>query len=214
MSIISYVKNAIFTKRESKKTVAKRKISEFRGLSKDCTAEDVIQKFRKNTNLSNAETIELNNILAKKGDSFKFELLRKDFDAGAEILSKVYNASECFHVYKRYLLDSGKYINSIELERIVQQRLKNSEDVRKIVLNALESAKTCTGAMFWIPYPDRNHIPSCGEWYEVTMYDSYDKEYSEPYVRTAEYRGNGVWTIPKGMKVVAYKELFPYIPSK
>lgn len=211
MGLMEYCKKHL-AKKESKKTAVKRKIAEFRGLNKDCTAKEVIEKFRQNTNLSNAETSGLSNILVQKGDSFKFELLRKDFDAGAEILSKVHNASECFHVYKRYLLDSGKYINSIELERIVQQRLKHSEDVRKIILNALESAKT--GAIFWIPYPDRNHIPSRGEWYEVTMYDTYDKDFKEPYIRTTEYLGNGIWGVPRGMKVVAYKELFPYVPTK
>ncbi len=204
MGLIEFCKRA--TQRKSRKIITKRKVEEFRGCGKECTAEQLIEAFHQQPVISSlGEVLSLDLLLTAKGDKFKFELLHKDFEAAAYILSKVYSAPDSFRFYKKWLLVSGTVISCKDVDRIVNNRIKQSESVTKIINAAIEKEKEP-----WII----EKLPSnIGECYETTMYAVTDNKFTEPYVHTCEYMGFGRWDTPKGFNVVAWKNVKPYIPD-
>ncbi|SES69333.1 hypothetical protein [[Clostridium] polysaccharolyticum] len=204
MGLIEFCKRA--TQRKSRKIITKRKVEEFRGCGKECTAEQLIEAFHQQPVISSlGEVLSLDLLLTAKGNKFKFELLHKDFEAAAYILSKVYSAPDSFRFYKKWLLVSGTVISCNDIDRIVRNRIKQSETVTSIVKKAIEVVKEN-----WIvdKFPNRT-----GECFETTMYATSDTEFQEPYVHTCEYLGDGKWDSPSGFYVAAWKIVEPYVPG-
>lgn len=212
MSIINYVKNAIFTKRESKKTVAKRKFAEFRGLSKDCTATELIEKYSE-SRVDKTEKYSLITLLAEKGYCFKFDLLNTNFEIGAEILHKTHVPKELLKLHRKWLLVEKGYYSPVQFEQAINKRLEESKQVLTVVDNILRKKREQEK---WNIYPSATDwLLEDGEIYQVTMYDLKDKEFTEPYVTQAKYQNtkNG-WDVPRGMLVIAWRDLPEgYVPQ-
>lgn len=202
MGLIDFCKKS--AKRKSRK-LTKRKVEEFRGCGVECTAEQLIEAFNKQPVLVDLrEILSMDMLLQRKGDKFKFELLNNDFEAAAYILSKVHSAPDAFRFYKKWLLTSGRVFSSKDVDRIVKNRIKQSESVVNVISKAIDEHKEN-----WIV----NSLPEItGECFVTTMYSFKDESFSEPYVHTCEYLGNGNWDTPKGFYVAAWKFDKPYVP--
>jgi len=212
MGLIEFVKG--FRKKENSKVSAKRRIAEFRGLTTDCTSEQLIKEFKKFPRVTFPETLGLTELVTKKGDLFSFELLNKDFEAGAEILSRCHAAEPFLKLHKRWLIDTGNLVPNYQVNKMITKRIEQSNAVTNLISNVLEGQKDYSK---WFVYPSAANVHlEMGEFYQVTMYDTYDKEFLEPMVSQIEYTGGAYqeWDTPKGMRVIAWRNLpEAYVPN-
>lgn len=179
----------------------------FRGLTKDCKAEELLTEYLKEPN-SEAENKELSKILIAKPQSFFMELLNFNEYIGIDILSDGLSPHTVCEIYKKWLIESHQVVDVVHIDRIIDKRLSQSQAALHIITRAFLKAEEIR-AEYWTETADK--LPTETNYYECTIHDEIN---DENFVRTLKFTKNtGTFWYHDGEKadVIAWRVAKPYV---